>query len=259
MDKDNSSLTSCTKPSWSAAPVNLSLADDEVHVWRASIDISPGQRDGFAQTLSQDEQARAERFLFQKDRDRFIASHGLLRLILGSYMMTGPEELVFCYDQRGKPSLPIDGNALRLSFNMAHSHDLALIAVSIDQEIGIDLEFIRADFPSAEIVTQFCSSEESLRYDALPKHERQRLFFIWWVRSEACLKAAGRGLSSGLNEHFRIPLVSPDGIPKIGTVADRSTNQGYSLIDLNVGFGYVAALAVQGDSRQFIFRQWHHP
>lgn len=253
----NISSKSAHEPVWSAAPGNLSLAD-EVHVWRASIDLSPGQRDGFARTLSHDEQARAERFRFQKDRDRFIASHGLLRLILGRYLMTGPEELVFCYNQHGKPSLTIDGNALRFSFNMSHSHDLTLIAVTAGRNIGIDLEFVRADFPSDEIIRQFFPSVKLRSYDTLSEHDRQISFFRWWVRNEACLKAIGQGLSADLRHDFDIPLIpfAPD--LQIRTMKSRSGSGQYSLSDLNAGDGYAAALAVQGEHRQHRYWQWRH-
>ena len=79
---------------------NLPLADDEVHVWRAILDLEAPRVRSLQRTLAPDEQARAERFYFRKDRERFIVARGLLRVILSRYLDTKPGQLRFCYGLR---------------------------------------------------------------------------------------------------------------------------------------------------------------
>ncbi len=80
-----------TTPPWGLPPEKIILGSNEVHVWRASLDESPPQIDIFLHTLAADEQTRAERFYFQRDRERFITAHGVLRAILGLYLNMSTE------------------------------------------------------------------------------------------------------------------------------------------------------------------------
>lgn len=98
------------------------LGSDEVHVWRASLDEPPSQIDSFLHTLAPDERTRAERFHFQRDRERFIIAHGVLRAILGLYLNRAPECLSFCYSSHGKPALAWEDAGDALRFNMSHSN-----------------------------------------------------------------------------------------------------------------------------------------
>src|SRR5262245_26819819 len=90
---------------WLPAPAHLELPDDQVHVWRARLDLLDSQSEEFRDSLSVDEQQRAARFHFEKDRRHFIAARGFLRRILGQYLRANPAELRFTYNQFGKPAL----------------------------------------------------------------------------------------------------------------------------------------------------------
>ena len=110
---------------WLPPPVNLALSDDEVHVWRAFLDSTLSHVSSLQNTLAADELHRAERFFLQKDRDRFIVTRGLLRMILGRYLGIEPDRVQFCYGSHGKPgvSAALGGDELR--FNVSHSHRVA--------------------------------------------------------------------------------------------------------------------------------------
>ena len=92
-------------PPWRSPPETLVLDCDEVHVWRATLDQTPSQIQSFRHNLAADEQARAERFHFERDREHFIVARGVLRAILGGYLNRAPECLSFCYGSHGKPAL----------------------------------------------------------------------------------------------------------------------------------------------------------
>ena len=91
--------------SWSPPPQPLVLGSDEVHVWRARLDVMALQVEALAQTLAADERARAQRFHFQRDRTHYIAARGLLRAILARYLDEQPDRLRFCYSPPGKPAI----------------------------------------------------------------------------------------------------------------------------------------------------------
>ena len=98
---------------WSEPSSHPSLSPGELHVWRASLDTSPGRLEAFEASLSADEMARAARRRTPELRDRFTAGRGLLRALLGRYLRADPRQLVFRYGLHGKPAL--SDNAIRFS------------------------------------------------------------------------------------------------------------------------------------------------
>ena len=116
--------------SWCLPARPLKLGSDEVHVWRASLDVTALQVQSLQQSLTGDERKRAVRFYFCKDREHFIAARGLLRLILGCYLDIEPAQLRFWYSPYGKPALASEFGKNRLRFNVSHSHGLALYAIT---------------------------------------------------------------------------------------------------------------------------------
>src|SRR5687767_4989646 len=97
----------------------------QVHLWRCEIGFArPEHRD----SLSPDEWIRAEQFHFPHDSERFVASRAQLRQILASYTHVLPREVTFRVDEHGKPELDSSDSMLR--FNLSHSGDLLLLAVT---------------------------------------------------------------------------------------------------------------------------------
>lgn len=158
-----------TQASWLPPPERVMLNNYEVHVWRTSLEITPSQVKTMEHILSADELSRAERYYFQKDRDYFIAARGLLRTILGKYLLMQPDELRFCYGPFGKPALEGKTHGKTLCFNASHSHGLALFSCALEREIGVDLEHIRSDISTGDIAAQFFSQREAAALNALPE------------------------------------------------------------------------------------------
>src|ERR1700730_15292563 len=173
--------TSTPQP-WTSPPATISLGMNDVHVWRAALDEPSSHLDSFRYTLAADEQARADRFYFQSDRGHFIAAHGILRAILGSYLGRAPKCLSFCYDSHGKPALVGESGADAIHFNMSHSHAVALYAVARGREVGIDLEFTRRELEVEQIAERFFSRRETAALRALPADLRRAAFFLCWTR-----------------------------------------------------------------------------
>lgn len=122
-------------------------------MWRSELDWGAAELEKLRKALSPDEQARAERFCFPRDRRRFIASRGILREILSFYLKREPARLKFSYSRFGKPSLGPGDSGESIYFNLSHSNGLALYAVSRFLEIGVDLELVKRGFPCEQIAS----------------------------------------------------------------------------------------------------------
>jgi 4'-phosphopantetheinyl transferase len=171
------------------------MADDafdagEIHIWRFDLDQLSTER--WQKTLNEADYRRAERFMQQKHRDRFLQGRASLLMLLSAYSGRAPNTLELETGPQGKPFLP---PSYRLGFNLSHSENLAVIAIGRQTEIGIDIERrISPDDPLGLAEHAF-SEEECRSLAALPPADRTLAFFTCWTRKEAFLKALGAGFS----------------------------------------------------------------
>lgn len=149
--------------------------------------------------LSPEEQDRASRFAREDLRRRFILSHAALRCILSLASHGEPAQLRFDSTSKGKPFL-VSSNPAEVRFNLSHSGDLALIAVTQRLEVGVDLEWeTRRRGDLLEIAQRYFAPAEREALARTPATEHRRTFFRVWTRKEAVLKASGQGISAGLH------------------------------------------------------------
>jgi 4'-phosphopantetheinyl transferase len=222
------------------------LPDDEVHVWQTTLQMPSSGIAQLRQILSPDERARADRFHFEMDRRRGVIGRGYLRLLLGRILDVPANELQFKYDEFGKPSL-MPGQRLPLQFNVSHSGDLILIAITMDRAVGVDVERIRTDLDPNGIAEQFFSTEERRVLALLVGADRYKAFFACWTRKEAYLKATGVGLSLPLDQ-FDVSFL-PDQEPRVlATRPDPAEARKWKLRAINPSDDYAAALAVAGSA-----------
>jgi 4'-phosphopantetheinyl transferase len=189
-------------PDFSAGQETLG---NEVHVWTARLDREAEELHDLEATLSPDERARADRFHFARDRQRFVAARGVLRTLLGKYLRQAPASLEFSYGPYGKPSLAGANAARGLSFNLAHSAELAVYAISRQRNLGVDVERIKPESAGEDIARRFFSAREVGDLQTLPPEARVAAFFNCWTRKEAYLKATGMGLQTPLDS-FSVSL-----------------------------------------------------
>lgn len=241
--------------SWHHPPADLTLGCDEIHVWRASLDAETSRVEDLQQLLSADEQKRAERFYFDKDRVHFIVARGALRIILSHYVSRKPEDLSFCYNPNGKPALTETHDGVALRFNLSHSQGLALYAIAQHREVGIDLERVRTDFAYEKIAESFFSNRENAILKTLPANIKHQAFFTAWTRKEAYIKAVGKGLAIPLDQ-FEVSLIPGEPAVLSSTKWDSEEAQRWSLWEILPGSDYVATLAVEGDRCQIYYWQW---
>jgi len=239
---------------------SFQLTPDEVHVWCVNLDVPHGWSASFYASLTGDERNRSERFRFDRDRRRFIVAHGVLQDLLGRYLGTRPDRISYVYNAFGKPELnPMFGS--RLKFNLSHSAGLALVAITADSSVGIDLEYIRAQSDLADIARRFFSPEEADCLMAVPSHLRTEAFFSCWTKKEAYLKACGEGLAIP-SDSFSIPLTN-DAVetPVDFYIApnDIGPAKRWSMYTLEPAPGYVGALVVAGTGWRLRQRPWQMP
>ena len=241
--------------SWDSPPKALVLPNNAVHVWRASLDVSASELRAFEDTLTADERARAKRFYFRKHRAHFIAGRGLLRNILSRYLDRESNQLRFCYNAYGKPALTEETGAEGLCFNLSHSHEMALYAVTRGREIGVDIEYFRPDVEAEKLAERFFSPREAAVLRALPEHLRKEGFFNCWTRKEAYIKAEGQGMSIPLST-FDVSLTPGEPAALLHTQNQPQETSRWSLQALKPTPSYAAALAVKGHDWELKCWQW---
>ena len=233
------------EPLWLPPPSSLVARPDEVHVWRVRLDADASEVARHAAVLTADERARAERFFFDVHRRRFTVARGVLRHVLGRYLGVRPEALRFDYGPQGKPLLRRPaGTALR--FNVSHSGALALIAVTAERDLGVDVERVDPERAAVKIAERFFAPEEVAVFRSLPEEQREEGFFNAWTRKEAYMKATGRGLTLGL-DRFVVTLRPGEEARLVSTAWHPPDAARWTMRALDPGPGYAAALAVEGD------------
>jgi 4'-phosphopantetheinyl transferase len=231
--------------SWVAAPDDPVPSQNQVHVWRTSLDRPDQQMQYLESLLSPDERTRAERFRFQRDRKRFCVARGVLRVILGRYLRITPGHVQFRYEPSGKPCLAESQSSEGIHFSLAHSGGWTLYAFVLGRRVGIDLEYVRP-LPDIELIaTSFFSALEQDTLRRLPIDQQCEAFYNAWTRKEAYLKALGCGLSYPLDQ-FDVSLVPGELACLRGVRGYPEEPSRWSLAAFTPHPRYVAALAVEG-------------
>lgn len=223
------------------------MGEPRVDVWTVPLDGPSATVAALSQLLSGREAERGGRCRFDADRRRFIIAHGALRLILAGYLDVPPEELRLQRGRHGKPRL---ADSPDLRFNLSHSGELGLVAVTRHAEVGIDVDRLRPGVPVEPFAERFFpASDARFVAAAAGPTERAERFLRLWTRKEAVVKAAGARLTQGLGlTVFTDADADTDADTDADVVRDPSgqIRGAWSVRDLPVPDGYVAALAVAG-------------
>jgi 4'-phosphopantetheinyl transferase len=232
-------------------PPRLELLSNEVHVVVFRLDES--LRDAH-QLLDDGERERANGFVFEPDRRRFITTHAWVRLVLGRCLDRAPESLRFAVGPHGKPHLadaPVD-----LHFNFSHAGERALLAVTCGQEVGADIEQERS-IEVGDLARRFFAPGEWQALQVLAASEQIPAFFRCWTRKEAFIKAIGDGLSCPL-DGFEVSLAD-DESPQLlrSCTAVAGALERWRIVSLPVEPGYRAAIAAGAGEWRLV--RWTEP
>lgn len=226
------------------------LSRNEIHLWVCSGIVSP-ELDRIANCFAPEEQERASRFRFDRDRRRYLGGVLLQRLILSNYLSCSLEEISFVRNPWGKPSLGHKHNSA-IQFSLSRSHQVALLAVCAEVDVGADLEYgLGRNARDLGVTEIFCCEEQNFVKEA---SDSTRAFFEIWARKEAYIKGIGRGLSHPLGEFD----ITPDKPTGKGMVRDWSSNPPgrswqVSSIELpEVGYGAAVASPLTSSSIKLV-------
>jgi len=225
------------------------LRSDEVHVWAARMDSSHVAPDYYPLELSSDERARAAQFRLDAPRRRFVLARVTLRRLLGTYLNVPPETVVIHIDPNGKPRLGDSHAKADLQFNLAHSGDLALFAIAIGCDVGVDVEQIRPVAHADRIADRYFHPAESRAIASAADEVRDDNFLRCWAGKEAVLKSLGSGVTGSLAT-FQVPTGVCDR-ERIELPAKLAGGEMRCwLLPLGPCSGYVGAVAWLGTERQ---------
>jgi 4'-phosphopantetheinyl transferase len=233
----------------------LSVRGDHVDVWATSLDPAPPTLARLERWLDADERDRAARFVFARDARRFLIARGTLREILAAYLGATPDAVRFVYAAAGKPALAEPFTPARVEFNVSHSGEIALYAIGSSGRLGVDVEQIRPLDELEALATRNFSAAEQRALFALPSAQRAAAFFACWTRKEAFIKALGDGLSYPL-EAFTVSFAAgePARLLEVGGAPAAAAR--WTLVALDVGVGYAAAVAVDRPATVTVRGSW---
>jgi 4'-phosphopantetheinyl transferase len=205
--------------------------------------------------LDSDEQRRADRFLFARDRDTFIAAHALVRRALSRYVDLPPQLWQFQLGPYGRPEIAdaLPSGLPRLRFNLSHTHGFAVCAVTRELDLGVDVETLDRRAP-LEIVDHFFAPAEVAALRGLPLAMQGDRFFVYWTLKEAYIKARGMGLALPLHQ-FAFVLVPKQ--PIAITFGPELTDDpaSWNFASFAIGDCYRVALAVRSHGRPLRLRK----
>jgi 4'-phosphopantetheinyl transferase len=232
-----------TAEDWPILDRAPTLGLNDVHLWRVRLVCDEPTLRSLESVLAPAERQRADHFHYPRDRRRYVVGRGRLRLLLGEYLSRTPSEISIETTTLGKPSVA-DQPSEGLRFNLAHSEELALIAIAKGREIGVDVERERPEVDCVELAKRFFAPEELAALAASPPAERHTVFYRCWTRKEAYIKAIGLGMQIPLDS-FAVTAES-DSAALIHTTHDPSQIRKWELRSLFPMSGFAAAVAVEG-------------
>lgn len=244
-DKGATQAQPQTPAGWTPAKSPPALRPRELHVWLIDLDVDTSQLEGWSRLLSAAELERARRFAVERGRRNFIVCRSSLRQLLGAYSGTQPQLLKLQARANGKMEMKAGANMADLRFNVSHSADLALIAVTTAGPVGVDIERKRAIWRMESLARFSFSQSELSSWQQVPPEDRAGVFLAVWTRKEAFLKATGRGLGLGHRLGTFDVTVLPEMPAAVMSIeGDRDAGREWSMASLCPADGYVGAVAV---------------
>jgi 4'-phosphopantetheinyl transferase len=228
------------------------LSPGDVHLSAVSLAVEPADVQRLATCLSVEERARAARFIFDRDRRRFLVARATLSSLLAAHLEIEPGSVRFEVAAHGKPSLA-QAHASDVRFNVSHSGELAVFGFTRGREIGVDVEALRALDDAEAIARRFFAEVESRALMSASPADRPAAFFNGWTRKEAYIKAIGDGLSCPLHA-FAVTLRGGEPVRFLRIGEDPAEPARWTLHAWRPSAGYVAAMAVRARGLRIFWR-----
>lgn len=218
-----------------------------IHLWRISLAVSHLPPERWEEALTPEEHVRAARFRFARDRTRWVRTRSIVRMLLGRHLQCPPSEVPLTYGPHGKPVLAPGFRAAPLHVNWSHADDMALLALTEGDEVGVDVECIRTGFDFVAVARGVFAPEEIACLQDASSARCRALFYTFWTAREAVLKALGTGFAIAPAEF------------SVAALAHRAPVQalGMTVRTLPIGGEHAAAVASFGENTQICRHDWH--
>ncbi len=241
---------------WASSSLDLrdSLTPEVVHVWRILLDDSPERASRFRLHLSDDERDRADRCRTPHPQYQFVITRSILRILLSRYLEIPSTQVHFKVQPQGKLIL-VRPSSIPIQFNVSHTRGMALIALTLQHAVGVDVERIDRAIQDRDIAERFFSTRESEYLATLPPPERQYQFFSYWTCKEAYLKMEGKGIAEGL-AHCEMMFDSEHSEVRLFTLNEQKQREEYSLYRMKAGPEHVGAIAIATPLTQVSYWNW---
>lgn len=180
----------------------IKITDErEVHIWMIDFKSSLFAQEHFDYSiLSNEEVMRAKNFKLDQHKVQFLTSHVYLRLILSRYLHCSPKTICYGVEEYGKPFLMGQNESYKIYFNMSHSEGAVLYAITLNAQIGADIELIKDNLDIYELLDNVFTAHEKSLFKNINAEKKYKVFYNVWTRKEAYLKAIGTGLNFPLNK-----------------------------------------------------------
>lgn len=218
----------------------MKIKEKNVEVIYTFINDNLEKYEYYRSLLNKEELDKADRYYFQKDRNCYTVARGLLRIFIAEYLNINPKNTEFKYNEFGKPFIENSD----IEFNISHSGDIIIFAFTLNNKIGVDIEFMKDKVKFKEIIHRFFSENEIKEFLTVEEEKQKEAFFNGWSRKEAYIKAVGKGLGIPLNS-FDVSL-DPDQEVKIKAI-DGNINHSWYLYDLKIDKEYKSAFAIDSE------------
>ncbi|MBS0184840.1 MAG: 4'-phosphopantetheinyl transferase superfamily protein [Proteobacteria bacterium] len=193
--------------------------------------------------LSEKEKIQADKFQFEHLKSSYVASHGLLRILIGNYLSCSPSQVEYTHNEFQKP---LCKNNQNLYFNMSHSHEYACYAFSFGHEVGVDIEFMDSTIGIDDLLPLITTQEELLIFNTFNKKDKSYLFYKTWTIKEAFVKALGFGLSCPLsNIDTTILPRKKFEVVRYNTIRKKEIDKEWTFSSIDLIPDYLGAVAVK--------------
>ena len=207
----------------------------ELHIWRYTLNEKEYNDEQIAPILSEEEKEKYKRFIHQRDVIKYIGNHRFMRQVLSKYVHHKPNELVFNQTALGKPYIKDSG----LYFSLSYRNQCGLLAISKDDEVGVDIEYMK-ELQDTSTFASYSFSEEEKALIFKTNTADFDLLFTFWAFKEAFIKATGTGLSVDISKINLADFLNHE------TLILPYDNTLWSLKSLSIKEGYKAAVAIRG-------------
>jgi 4'-phosphopantetheinyl transferase len=228
----------------------MDISKNEIHVYKAFSETSENKLNYFLDLLDTDEKNKADRFKFAKHRNNFISFRAYLRIILSEYLNTHPAKITFSYADKGKPFI----SDSEIKFNISHSDNFAVYAVTSQIEIGIDTEKIKELPDALSIAKNYFSEMEVKQFSEVNENNYKQAFYNCWTRKEAFIKAIGEGLSFPLAD-FSVSFM-PGEAPEMKWIKDKPEESLlWTIINIDLEKEFISSLAIRSNQIRLIEKE----